>query len=67
MTTAEMLRAEGEARGRAAMLVDLLTVKFGPIPPPATQAIHAASRDQLRDWAARALTADTIDQVLPTS
>jgi hypothetical protein len=30
MTTAEMLRAEGEAHGRAAMLVELLTLKFGP-------------------------------------
>ncbi|MBL7517027.1 Rpn family recombination-promoting nuclease/putative transposase, partial [Frankia sp. CNm7] len=31
MTTAEMLRAEGEARGRAEMLVKLLTIRFGPV------------------------------------
>jgi predicted transposase YdaD len=77
MTTAEMLRAEGEARGRAegraegeargraAMFVELLTPKFGPLPPAASQAVHAASLDQLHTWAARALTADTLDQVLP--
>jgi hypothetical protein len=68
MTTAEMLRAEGEARGeargRAAMFVELLTLKFGPLPPAATQAVHAASPDQLHTWAARVLTADTLDQVL---
>jgi hypothetical protein len=73
MTTAEMLRAEGEARGRAegeargraAMLMELLTLKFGPLPPAASQAVHDASLDQLHTWAARALTADTLDQVLP--
>jgi hypothetical protein len=73
MTTAEVLRAEGEARGRAegeahgraAMLVELLTLKFGPLRPAASQAVHAASLDQLHTWAARALTADTLDQVLP--
>lgn len=77
VTTAEMLRAEGEARGeargraegeargRAAMLVELLTLKFGPLPPAASQTVYAASPEQLRTWAARALTADTLDQVLP--
>jgi hypothetical protein len=47
------------------MLVELLTLKFGPLPPAATQAIHAASPDQLHTWTARAITVDTLDQVLP--
>jgi hypothetical protein len=64
MTTAEMLRAEGEARGRAAMLEEMLALKFGPLPPAASQAIYAASPDQLHTWVARAITADTLDQVL---
>ncbi|QSB16680.1 Rpn family recombination-promoting nuclease/putative transposase [Natronosporangium hydrolyticum] len=79
MTTAEMLRAEGEARGeargraegeargRAAMLVELLTPKFGPIPPDVSHAFYTASPEQLREWAARALTAETLDQVLDPS
>lgn len=73
VTTAEMLRAEGEARGRAEgeargradMLVELLTLKFGPLPPAATRTVYAASPDQLHDWAAQVLTAETLEQVLP--
>jgi predicted transposase/invertase (TIGR01784 family) len=64
VTTADMLRAEGEARGRAEMLVQQLTLKFGPIPEAVSEAVHAASRDQIQTWAARVLTADALDQVL---
>jgi hypothetical protein len=64
VTTAEMLRAEGEARGRAEVLVQQLTLKFGPLPEAVSQAVHAASRDQIQAWAARVLTAGTLDQVL---
>lgn len=32
VTTAEMLRAEGRTEGRAEALVEMLTVKFGPLP-----------------------------------
>lgn len=72
VTTAEMLRAEGEARGRAEgeargraeALVQLLTLKFGPLPPAAAEAVHAATTDQLETWTARVLTAGTLDEVL---
>ena len=68
VTTAEMLRAEGEARGeargRVEALMQLLTLKFGPLPQAASQTVHAASSDQLQIWTARVLTADTLDQVL---
>lgn len=80
VTTAEMLRAEGEARGRAEgeargrtegeargrteALVQLLTLKFGPLPQAALDAVHAAATDQLETWTARVLTADTLDEVL---
>jgi hypothetical protein len=67
MTTAEMLRAEGraegEARGRAEMLVEVLTVKFGPLPESVAKTVRAASIDQMRSWTARAVTAETLDQV----
>lgn len=60
MTTAEMLRAEG----RAEALVQLLTLKFGSLPPAASHAVHAASSDQLQTWTARVLTADSLEDVL---
>jgi predicted transposase YdaD len=72
VTTADMLRAEGEARGRAEgeargraeILVQQLTLKFGPLPEAVSEAVHAASSDQIQTWAARVLSADALDQVL---
>ena len=68
VTTAEMLRAEGEARGeargRAEALVEVLTAKFGPLPDSVPKTVRAASIDQMRAWTARALTAETLDEVL---
>jgi hypothetical protein len=63
VTTAEMLRTEGRAEGRAEALVEMLTVKFGPLPDSVPQTVHAASIDQIKVWAARAVTAETLDQV----
>ena len=67
VTTAEMLRAEGEARGeargRAEVLMQVLTVKFGPVPESVSQTVHGASIDQIKAWTARAVTAETLDQV----
>jgi hypothetical protein len=64
VTTAEMLRAEGEARGRAKSLVQILTLKFGPLPQSALGVVHAGSTDQLETWTSRVLTAHTLDDVL---
>lgn len=68
VTTADMLRAEGEARGeargRADALAQLLTLKFGPLPPAALATVHAASVAQLESWTARVLVADSLDDVL---
>ena len=63
VTTAEMLRAESEAHWRGEALVEMLTVKFGPLPDSVPQTVHAASTGQIKAWAARAVTADTLDQV----
>jgi predicted transposase YdaD len=67
VTTAEMLRAEGRAEGRtegrAEALVEMLTVKFGPLPESVPKTVHIASIDQIKAWAARAVTAETLDQV----
>jgi predicted transposase YdaD len=80
VTTAEMLRAEGEARGRAEgeargraegeargraeALVQLLTIKFGLLPKAAVETVRAASSEQLQSWTARVFTADTLEDVL---
>jgi predicted transposase/invertase (TIGR01784 family) len=67
MTTADMLRAQGRtqgrAEGRAETLVEMLTVKFGPLPDKVPQTVNAASIDQLKTWTIRAMTAETLDQV----
>ncbi len=67
MTTAERLRAEGEARGeakgRANALVELLTIKFGTIPAGITDAIHTADPAEVRTWTTRVLTATTLDDI----
>jgi hypothetical protein len=51
VTTAEMLRAEGEAgvkaRGRAEALAQVLTVKFGPLSESVPKTVHGASIDQI--------------------
>jgi len=59
MTTAEMLRTEG----RTEALVQVLTVKFGPLPASVSQTVHGASSGQVQAWTARAATAETLDQV----
>jgi hypothetical protein len=59
MTTAEMLRTEG----RIEALVQVLTVKFGPLPASVSQTVHGASSGQVQAWTARAATAETLDQV----
>jgi hypothetical protein len=63
VTTAEMLRAEGEARGRADMLLEQLTVKFGPLPQHVPETVCGGTSDQVQTWATRVLTARTLDQV----
>jgi predicted transposase/invertase (TIGR01784 family) len=68
MTISELHRAEGRAEGRVEgrveTLVQLLTLKFGPLPEAALTTVHDASTDQLQTWTARVLTADTLDQLL---
>jgi hypothetical protein len=63
VTIAEMLEARGLARGRAEVLVELLTLKFGPLAESVVDSVHKASADQIRTWTARVLTAQTLDQL----
>jgi hypothetical protein len=63
MTIAEELRAEGEARGRADTLAQLLTLKFGALPTNARTMLRTASTEQLTRWTERVLTATTLDEI----
>lgn len=76
MTTAEKLRAEGEARGlalgeargralgEADLLLEQLTVKFGPQDAVVEARVRTASSGQLHTWGRRILTATSVDEVL---
>jgi hypothetical protein len=59
MTTADMLRAEGQAK----TLARLLTLKFGGLPDSAQARLQAASAEQLTAWTDRVLTATTLDEI----
>jgi predicted transposase YdaD len=56
-------RAEGLVEGRVETVVQLLTLKFGPLPAAALAAVRGASTDQLQAWTARVLTVETLDQL----
>ncbi|MBF6081392.1 Rpn family recombination-promoting nuclease/putative transposase [Nocardia cyriacigeorgica] len=71
MTTAERLqergraegRVEGRAEGRAETLIELLALKFGPVPAAVAAAVGQASAEQLHVWTARILTANSLDEM----
>lgn len=60
------LRGErrGERRGRAHTLLELLAVRFGPVPPGTSARILAADEATLTRWTVRVLTAPTLKKVL---
>src|SRR4029079_10828281 len=72
MTTAEMLRREGEARGvkkgevlgKRGTLLLLLRQRFGRVPAAAAALIDKAGGAELDVWSARVLTASALDDVL---
>jgi len=56
-------REEGKAEGRAALLLELLTDRFGQVAVGFQARIAAATADDLRRWGNRLLTASTIEDV----
>ncbi|MQY24450.1 Recombination-promoting nuclease RpnA [Nocardia sp. RB20] len=63
MTTAEQLRAEGEVKGQAVMLIHQLTIKFGPLPQQMVNRVEAADATALERWSERVLTATSLPEV----
>jgi hypothetical protein len=57
-------RAQGRVQGRAQMLLELLTIRFGAVPPEVNARVMAADEATLSRWAARVLTAPTLANVL---
>ena len=48
----------------AELLLEQVTVKFGPQPVEVQARVFTATSDQLHTWARRILAADSIDEVL---
>ena len=64
VTIADTLRAEGRAEGRAEALLQLIALRFGPVPAEVETTVRGASTDRIEAWTARVLTAPTLDDVL---
>ena len=59
----EQGRQEGRQEGEAAILLRLLTLKFGPPAEAVRARIAAADADTLLEWSARILTAERVDDL----
>lgn len=56
--------AKGEARGRSAVLLKLLQLRFGPVSDELTSRVQSASIAELDAWAERVLSATSLDEAL---
>ena len=63
MTTAERIRYEAWDRGQRAMLLRLVTRRFGPVPEDVERRIYLAPRTWLDTWAERMFTARVLGEV----
>ena len=59
LTAGDKLKAEE----RGAMLLKLLTIRFGALPGDVVARMNAADLDQLARWFERGVTAPTLDAV----
>jgi hypothetical protein len=57
-------RAEGEVKGRAALVIRLLVSRFGSLPQQVEARIAEASVEQLDEMGERLLIAQTLDEAL---
>jgi flagellar biosynthesis/type III secretory pathway protein FliH len=56
-------RVEGIKEGQAALLNDLLSIKFGPLPAAVAERLQDASESLLLGWARKLVVADSLDAV----
>ena len=57
-------KEEGKQEGEAVMLLRLLQLKFGDVPPAIRQEIEHADAQTLLQWSERVLTVTRIEQVI---
>lgn len=57
-------RAEGEAKGRAALIIRLLAMRFGPLPQQVETRVTEASVEKLDEIGERLLTAQTLAEAI---
>lgn len=57
------VRLEGEARGRAELLLKLLGLRFGPLSDAVRMRVATAKIEQIDRWAERVLSARSLDDV----
>lgn len=57
-------RAAGEVHGRAAVLLKLLQLKFGPLPQAAAERVQSANIDELDAWTERVLSAASLEDIV---
>ena len=57
-------RVEGRVEGRAEVLVELLSIKFGPIDADVRARVFAASEIELARWTAAILRANSLAEAL---
>lgn len=56
-------KAEGEAKGKAELVLKLLTLKFSALPSGIAERVNSASAEQLDELAGRILSAETLEEV----
>ena len=59
----EEAEQKGRSAGAVAVLLRLLTIKFGPQPPSVAERLASASQPELLRWSERVLSADTLEGV----
>jgi hypothetical protein len=57
-------KAEGRREGQAAMLLQLMRMRFGAVPPEVSARLENASEEQLYKWLERSISAHSIDALL---
>ncbi len=55
--------AEWRQKGKADLLLGLLSRFYGPIAPAIEERVRGAEADQLLEWGERLVTADSLDEV----
>jgi hypothetical protein len=59
----QAIRLESRGEGETALLIKMLELKYGPLPPWAREKIAQADANAIEQWAAKLLSAQTLEAV----